>query len=228
MRQKTILRISAVISGISGIVILAGILLPIFSYEKAAAEKYSTFLSPIPQEDVPFASSVDYTLASNWFVGGAPKEAFINSNIGFYNLSIPKLEIENATVAIGGEDLSKSLIQYPSTALPGKPGNSVIFGHSILPLFYDPKKYIAIFSKLPTLKTGDEIFVTYDGVSYKYRIEKMFEVTPSDLEMLKQDTSDSFLTLVTCTPPGDPRKPRRLIVKARVVPPEVSNANIRH
>ena len=46
----------------------------------------------------------------------------------------------------------------------------------------------------------------------------MFEVYPTDIQVLQQDNSDSFLTLVTCVPPGDPRKPRRLIVRARIVP----------
>jgi len=123
-------------------------------------------------------------------------------------------------VAIGGEDLSKSLIQYPGTATPGKRGNAVIFGHSILPIFYNPKDYLAIFSTLPTLKKGDEILVSYDGVSYKYLVEDMFEVLPTDIEVLEQNTSDSFLSLITCVPPGDPRKPRRLVVRARIVPPQ--------
>ncbi len=48
----------------------------------------------------------------------------------------------------------------------------------------------------------------------------MFEVLPTDIQVLDQDTTDSFLTLVTCVPPGDPRKPKRLIVRARVIPPE--------
>jgi len=121
-------------------------------------------------------------------------------------------------VAIGGDDLSHNLVQYPGTALPGKNGNTVIFGHSILPIFYNPQDYLAIFSTLPTLKIGDEIFVSYDSVSYVYRIEQMFEVLPTDIQVLEQDSSDSFLSLVTCVPPGDPRDPRRLIVRARIVP----------
>jgi len=61
----------------------------------------------------------------------------------------------------------------------------------------------------------------------------MFEVLPTDIQVLDQDTTDSFLTLVTCVPPGDPRKPKRLIVRARVVPPEElgynqNNENIRN
>jgi sortase A len=133
------------------------------------------------------------------------------------NVSESKLKIEDAVVAIGGEDLSKSLVQYPGTALPGKNGNAVIFGHSILPIFFNPKNYMAIFSTLPTLKNGDEIYIKYDGVQYVYKVEELFEIYPSDIQILEQNHSDSFITLVTCTPPGDPRNPKRLIVRARVV-----------
>jgi sortase A len=229
MTQKTILRIAAVISGISGIVILTGVLYPILSYNSTYSQNYTKLISPIEgttQKVQGVVTStvtnnkVDYTQASNWFPGGATKEDFSNSKVDFYNITIPKLKINSMVVAIGGEDLSKSLIQYPGTALPGKRGNSVIFGHSILPIFYDPKNYISIFSLLPTLKKGDMIYINYDGVAYTYRIENMFEVLPTDIQVLDQDSTDSFLTLVTCVPPGDPGDPKRLIVRARVVPPQ--------
>lgn len=229
MKSGILLKISAIVSGISGLIILAGVLTPILFYEASPIKGNPDIVSPLPEKEVKGSvGEIDYTKASNWFVGGARQEEFISEKISFYTLSIPKLKIENATVAIGGEDLSKSLIQYPGTATPGKRGNSVIFGHSILPIFYNPKDYLAIFSTLPTLKKGDEIFVNYDGVSYKYLVEDMFEVLPTDLQVLEQDTSDSFLSLITCVPPGDPRKPRRLVVRARVVPPEETNANIRN
>jgi sortase A len=229
MTQKTILRIAAVISGISGIVILTGVIYPILSYNSIYSQNYPKLISPIEgtTENVQGVvtstvtnNKVDYTQASNWFPGGATKEDFSTSKVDFYTITIPKLKINSMTVAIGGEDLSKSLIQYPGTALPGKRGNSVIFGHSILPIFYDPKNYISIFSLLPTLKTGDLIYISYDGVAYTFRIENMFEVMPTDIQVLDQDSTDSFLTLVTCVPPGDPGDPKRLIVRARVVPPQ--------
>src|SRR3989344_7011735 len=220
MSQKTILRLAALVSGISGLVILAGVLYPIISYNTNFKPNYNTLISPVTEKDEANVSEVDYTQASNWFVGGAGKGDFVSENVEYYTLSIPRLKIENATVAIGGEDLSSHVIQYPGTALPGKRGNSALFGHSILPIFYDPKNYISIFSLLPTLKSGDEIFVNYDGISYKYRVETMFEVLPTDIQVLDQDTTDSFLTLVTCVPPGDPRKQKRLIVRARIIPPE--------
>jgi len=221
MNRKLLYRISAGIIFVSGIVILAGVIFPILTYQSSGKE----LISPLPESSVSKnLEALDYTKASNWFVGGAAKENFTSENIAFYTISIPRLKIEDATVAIGGEDLAKSLIQYPGTALPGRPGNSVIFGHSILPIFYNPKEYLSIFSTLPTLKKGDEIKVNYDGVAYDYRVEDMFEVLPSDVQVLEQDSTDSFLTLITCVPPGDPRKPKRLIVRARVVPLKEANA----
>jgi len=230
MTQKTILRVAAVISGISGIIILTGVIYPIISYNSTYSQSYTKLISPVAgttekiQGVVSTAetvgSKVDYTQASNWFQGGAAKEDFSTSKVDYYTITIPRLKINSGTVAIGGEDLSKSLIQYPGTALPGKRGNSVIFGHSILPIFYDPKNYISIFSLLPTLKKGDIIYISYDGVSYTYQVETMFEVLPTDIQVLDQDSTDSFLTLVTCVPPGNPAKPKRLVVRARVVPPQ--------
>lgn len=227
--NKTLLRICAAISAISGVSIIAFVVYPIVSYDKIYSKKFQSQKFQIQKEEpIVNPQSVDYTRASNWFVGGAPREDFVPRNVSNYTLTIPKLKIENATVTINGDDLAKSLIQYPGTALPGKFGNTVIFGHSTLPAFYNPKKYISIFSKLPTLEKGDEIFVDYDGVSYKYRVEEMFEVSPTDIQVLDQDASDSFLTLVTCVPPGHPLKPKRLIVRARVVPPAQANENIRN
>lgn len=228
MTQKTILRISAAISGISGLVILAGVIYPIVSYNQTYSKNYTRLISPLADstgqvQGVLTASTqgaTDDTKASSWFTGGAKIEDFSVPVATYYTISIPKLKIDSANVAIGGEDLSKSLIQYPGTATPGKKGNSVIFGHSILPIFNNPKNYISIFTMLPSLKKGDQIFINYDGVSFTYKVEEMFEVLPTDLQVLDQDASDSFLTLVTCVPPGDPRDPKRLIVRARVVPPE--------
>ena len=210
MIKGKLVKFLAVISGLSGLTILVGSIWPIIDYQLTDAKSYTTLISPLRDE------KPDLTKASNWFPDAALVNAEESSKVGFYTISIPKLKIDKAIVAIGGEDLSKNLVQYPGTALPGKNGNAVIFGHSILPIFYNPKNYMAIFSTLPTLKKGDEIFVEYDGVSFDYTVEELFEIFPSDIQILEQNPADSFLTLVTCTPPGDPRNPKRLIVRARV------------
>lgn len=230
MNQKTIFRIAAIISGISGIVILIGVFYPIISYNSTYGKNFSELISPVEENSITNGKTQGVTTAgydpndptlkaSNWFVGKSTLTNLVVSKIQYFTISIPKLKIIDSTVAVGGEDLNKSLIQYPGTALPGRPGNTVIFGHSILPIFYNPKNYISIFSLLPTLKKGDEIYIDYDGVSYFYKVETMFEVKPTDIQVLDQDSSDSFVTLVTCVPPGAPSDPKRLIVRARVVPP---------
>ena len=220
MGKNTILRVLAVLSGFLGMTIVSYTLYPLASYELNAREKYPRLISPLPEsERLPdLSSEYDLTLASNWFPDGANKEDFVLSKVSYYTISIPKLGIESATVAIGGEDLAKSLIQYPGTALPGKIGNTVIFGHSILPIFYNPKDYLAIFSTLPTLKKGDKIEINYDGVTYKYQVTDLFEVLPDELDVLTQDSSNSYISLITCVPPGHPLKPRRLVVRAKIVP----------
>ncbi len=226
--NKKILRFCAIVWGISGLVILISVLYPIVSYEATANADYPNLIKPIvqPKNTANAETDVDFTKASNWFPTANDND-FTNDKVGFYTVSIPALNIEDATVAIGGEDLSENLIQYPGTAIPGKSGNSVVFGHSILPIFYNPKDYLAIFSTLPTLKNGNEIIVNYDGISYTYIVEDKFEVLPTDVEILEQNSSDSYLSLVTCTPPGHPGKPKRLIVRAKILPTQADAGNHR-
>ncbi len=220
MKKRLVIKFIAFVMGLVGVSLLSYVFFPILSYEMTSRPRFASFLSPIPENPIFAANSenMDYTQASNWFIGGVKSEGFNRSKVDYYTISIPALGIEQATVAVGGEDLSKHLIQYPGTAQPGKIGNAVIFGHSILPQFYNPKDYIAIFSTLHTIKKGSEILVYFDGMSFKYRVEDKFEVLPTDIQILEQDMSDSFITLVTCVPPGDPRRPRRLIVRAKIVP----------
>ena len=118
-------------------------------------------------------------------------------------------------MTIGGRDLDKSLIHYGGTANPGEVGNPVIFGHSILPQFYDPENYISIFSLLPTLRPGDEIMVKFDGIIYTYQVTDYYEVSPDEIDILEQRFDKKELTLVTCVPPGTYL--RRGIIKAQLV-----------
>lgn len=207
-----------------GMAVLIYVLYPIVSYEIASRRQFADFLSPVPMEEELIyeekvkKGEVDFTRASNWFVGEVKTGDFKEAGIRYYTMSIASLGIKDATVAIGGEDLKESLIQYPGTALPGKRGNAVIFGHSILPQFFNPKDYLTLFSTLTEIKKGDKIMVEYDGISYEYRVEEIFEVRPTDVQILEQNTTDSFVTLVTCVPPGHPLRPKRLVVRARLTP----------
>jgi len=220
----TLPKILGLLSAFLGTLILSYVISPLIIYELVSQYKFSNYLTPVPPGYEYIYKKVlntpDYTKASNWFKDGARPKEFGQTKVAFYTLSIPSLNINEATVSIGGEDLAESLIQYPGTALPGKKGNAVVFGHSILPQFFNPEDYLTIFSTLPTISKGAKIAVRFDGISYEYKVEDIFEVSPKDLQILEQNTSDSFITLITCVPPGHPLKPRRLVVRARIVPPE--------
>lgn len=161
-----------------------------------------------------FGKNVDYHMINNWFPT-APLPHVKPSRITHYTLSIPELKIENAVVEIGGTEVKHSLIHYPGTALPGEFGNTVIFGHSVLPTFYNPKDYEAIFSLIPTLDKGDRIYVDFDGIRFVYEAEEYQEVKPEDIEVLEQRFDQQTLSLITCVPPGTYWK--RGIVMARLV-----------
>jgi LPXTG-site transpeptidase (sortase) family protein len=202
----------------SGLIIVFSTLYPILSYEWYAESKYPDLVSPlIDGETGSFKfSDKDYTKADNWFEN-VEKTNYIPNTVSFYTITIPKLKIDNVTVGVGGVDLKQNLIQYAGSAYPGNIGNTVIFGHSILPQYFDPKNYLSMFSTLPNLKDNDQIFINYDGVTYTYEVQDIFEVSPRDLEVLNQDKDASYLSLITCSPPGHPLKPRRLVVRAKLV-----------
>jgi sortase A len=157
-------------------------------------------------------SGVDYTDARNWFpdyavVGATP-------SVKMYTLSIPTLEITDAEVTTIDNNLKQHLVNYAGTAIPPEKGNAVIYGHSTLPQLFNTHDYTAIFATLHTIKTGDVIEVTVNNVTYTYRIFQITVVDANDTSVLSQDFSDSYLTLITCTPPGTIWK--RLIVKAKL------------
>jgi len=203
-----------------GLVFFLSAIFPILKFQLQYSLNFRQMINPLSlksynrSETILGSANTDYTQISNWFIADSSNsnQIFSNDNNSTYLLSIPKLKIKNAIVTVGSMDLKKSLIQYPQTALPGQLGNAVIFGHSVLPQFFNPKSYLTIFSTLYRLKQGDEILIDYDDVNYRYIIDEMFEVKPTDLSVLEQRFDQKNITLITCSPPGTYL--RRLIIKA--------------
>lgn len=211
----------------TGVTALTSVAYPLVVYQIEYAPSFVAQKSPPSTPAVPRSPSpatptfvkeminttFDYTDSNLWF----PTAAASNTApvLEAYTLSIPKLGIEEASVRNDHTDLKKTLIQYPGTASPGDLGNTVIFGHSVLPQFFNPHNYITIFSTLHTLSPGDELIIKMSDVTYTYRISEMYSVEPSDLSPLAQSYDRHRLTLITCTPPGTYLK--RLIVKADLI-----------
>ena len=157
---------------------------------------------------------IDLDQVDSWFPT-ATLPTHKKSKITHYAFSIPELRIDKAVVEIGGKEVKNSLVHYPGTALPGEYGNTVIFGHSVLPIFYNPKDYRTIFSTIPTLEKGSKIYIDFDGINFTYEVEDYFEVEPGQVEVLEQRFNEQVLSLITCVPPGTYRK--RGVIKARLV-----------
>lgn len=216
------LKITGICCIFFGVFLFAYFFFPLVSYQFffRFAFASSPMKSPIPEylinepSDVKtlFASGFasltkDYTDARNWY--GEVKAS--QKDIA-YTLSIPKLKIEHARVRID-YDLSKHLVHYSGNTQPGERGNTVIFGHSSFPYFFNPADYTTIFATLHTLEEGDEILLSLNSVQYRYKIVSMFITDPEDISIFTP-SSESLLTLVTCTPPGTVWK--RLIVQAKL------------
>ena len=205
----------------SGLGIIVWTILPILSFEIVYTAKFNKMIQPVPNSTLRkiitneissvLGVSTDYTKASTWF----PKAKQIKptTNALTYKLSIPKLKIEKANVLIGSDDLEKSLIHFTGP-LPGKNGSPIIFGHSTIPWIYNPKDYKTIFTKLPELEEGDEIFIFFDNITYRYKVIDMKVVHPEDLSVLEQQFDYPYITLITCVPPGTYLK--RLVVVAKL------------
>lgn len=195
---------------------------PLVSFQLEYSSKFGQLISPLSNRfyaqngNVLGQVTTDYTRLNNWFGSDSAKTNSLLSSVTpmSYHLSIPSLKIDNALVEAGSMDLKKSLVQYPQTAMPGNLGNTVIFGHSVLPQFFNPKSYLTIFATLYKLKQGDDIIITYDNVTYKYKVDELYEVPATDLSVLEQRFDDRYLTLITCSPPGTYL--RRLIISAKI------------
>lgn len=226
--RKRIGRLFGLLVSLFGFVLLLYLSYPLLSWKLFNEPAFATqgVTAPIPKTTVIDKDSiksllsgaantitgVDYTNAENWYPTYEKAAPTVKTTT--YFLSIPKLKIKNAIVSSADMDLSKHLVQYPGTAMPPDKGSTVIFGHSTLPQLFNPTDYKTIFANAHTLKVGDAIHVNVSNTEYVYIISSVTVTTPEDTSVLAQEYDDSYLVIITCTPPGTIWK--RLIVKARL------------
>lgn len=123
-------------------------------------------------------------------------------------LEIPRLAI-SAKILEGTSDatLDKAVGHLTNTPIPGEPGNIALAAHRD-----------TFFRPLRNIKVNDEITITDQDITYRYRVDSTAIVLPTDLTVLDSRGHDS-LTLITCYPfyfIGS--APKRFIVHARLLP----------
>lgn len=220
-KLKRNLRLVSILCMIIGISIISYVLFPIVSWQIYFS---STFADQDITSSIPHANIIDlaknsinrtdYTKAENWFPSFNPRISEEQNSVPSYTISIPSIKIANAKVSTVDTDLTKHLVNFQGTSIPAQNGNAVIFGHSTLPQLFNEKDYKTIFANVYKLKNEDIIYAEVNGVTYTYKVFKIIVVDSNDSSALAQNYNDSYLTLVTCTPPGTIWK--RLVVKARL------------
>ncbi|MBH0164246.1 class D sortase [Fictibacillus sp. 7GRE50] len=122
------------------------------------------------------------------------------------DLTIPIMEgASQANLKVGAGHLI-------GTSPIGDTGNSAIAAHRSY-------TYGKQFNRLPEVKVGDTIQVVTKDKKLTYRIIDEMIVLPNDLSVLKKDSTQNVLTLITCHPMKNPT--HRFIVKAVLEQEEV-------
>lgn len=80
------------------------------------------------------------------------------------------------------------------SAMPGQPGNMVITGH----VSVADRSNLAVFKQLDKVAEGDTVEVYSGDQIYRYSVSKVMVVPPSAVKLLRS-SSESTVTLVTCT-----------------------------
>jgi len=135
-----------------------------------------------------------------------PKPVVVESS---YSLAINKLNLSSPIILnVDGNDkeaydksLEGGVAHLLGSALPGKPGNTFIFGHSSF-YAWKPGDYKEIFATLDQLEAGDEIIITSNIMRYIYIIFDKQIVSPDEVAVASQNYSEKKLTLMTCWPIG--------------------------
>lgn len=126
----------------------------------------------------------------------------IGIKINSLNLSLPIIpsEIRNNK----WEATTKGVSYLKSSAFPGEKGNTILYGHN----------WAGLLGNLKKVKTGEKIAIIYsDGSAKEFLIEYFIEVKPDNGDIL-QNSSDSRITLYTCSGFLDSK---RLVVVAKLL-----------
>jgi len=137
-------------------------------------------------------------------------------SIAKLNISAPLVFPDESEAPGFAQSLKQGVVHYPGSSLPGEDGETIFLGHSA-PLGWPKLNYDWVFSDLNQLEKGDEIWLSYNGCRYSYKvIGKYFlekgENLPEDLAA----SNRNILVLISCWPPG--KNLRRIAVVSSLTP----------
>ena len=110
-------------------------------------------------------------------------------------LKIPSIDLERGFVDKDSKynNVNRNIYVHPSSNYPdSKNGNLIMASHS-------GTSSISYFKNLYKLDINDDVYITYNGKEYHYKIKKIYKDTKDGTVSIKRNTDVSTLTLITCT-----------------------------
>ena len=110
-------------------------------------------------------------------------------------LSIPKIKLRRGFVA---KESRYNNIEYNVTVAKEADYPDVPLGNFIL-MAHSGNAYISFFDKLYKLQIGDEASVSYNAVTYNYRLANIYNQAKTGTVAIYRNPNVKTLTLITCT-----------------------------
>lgn len=114
-------------------------------------------------------------------------------------LEIPKIGLKRGFYNVGSR---YNNIQYNVTMVEGSDLPDVVNGNLIL-MAHSGDAYISYFAYLYKLVIGDYVYITYNGITYKYQIVNIYNVLKTGSVTINRNEARTTLTLITCTKNSD-------------------------
>ena len=110
-------------------------------------------------------------------------------------LSIPKIKLKRGFVSKESKynNIEHNITIAKEADYPDVPmGNFILMAHS-------GNAYISFFDKLYKLEIGDEASVSYNAVTYNYRLTNIYNQAKTGTVAIYRNPNVKTLTLITCT-----------------------------
>lgn len=114
-------------------------------------------------------------------------------------IEIPRIELKRGFYNTDSKynTIEKNVTMVQGSTMPDvDKGNLILMAHS-------GDSYISYFAYLYVLGVGDNVYITYNGVKYHYRIVNIYYVEKNGMVLVTRDLEKTCLTLITCTKDDD-------------------------
>ena len=110
-------------------------------------------------------------------------------------IKIPAINLEHGFVDKDNKynNVNKNIYVHPSSSYPNSlNSNLILAAHS-------GTSSISYFKNLYKLNIDDDVYITYKGKEYHYKIKTIYKDTKDGTVSIKRNTTKTTLTLITCS-----------------------------